>query len=106
MADYVDAISGLELVAVNISHAGVTIEVGTVLLWAYFLPESVERDIRQLKPHALAILSYYAVFLAALDDSFWYLRGRGKELLKDIDDRLQGQANLRELLEWPKMHVV
>ena len=77
-----------------------------MLLWPYFLPESIERGIRQLKPHALVLLSYYAVFLAALDGGFWYLRGRGRELLEEVDDRLQGEEKLRELLVWPKIHVM
>ncbi|KAI1747638.1 C6 zinc finger domain-containing protein [Xylaria castorea] len=105
-ADYDEAISNLDVSAINAAQAGVNIEVGAVMTWAFLLPESVGADIGRLEPHALVVLSYWAVLLAALDGDFWFLRGRGRELLGEIEHRLQEQPRFREYLKWPKANVL
>ncbi|KAI0451709.1 hypothetical protein F5B21DRAFT_364454 [Xylaria acuta] len=105
-ADYDKAISGLDLSAMHAAQAGVNIEVGAVMIWPFLTPESVGVDIGRLEPYALVVLSYWAVILAALDGDFWFLRGRGRELLEEIDNRLQAQPRFREYLKWPKANIL
>ncbi|KAI8951143.1 hypothetical protein F4801DRAFT_589844 [Xylaria longipes] len=105
-ADYDEAVSNLDLSAMHAAQAGVNIEVGALMTWAFLLPESVGVDIGRLEPHALVILSYWAVLLTALDGNFWFLRGRGRELLEEIDHRLQDQPRFREYLKWPKANIL
>lgn len=89
----------------QIGHAGVNVEVGAILLWPFFLPDSVVIDIKDYKPQALLILAYYAVFVSALDKIYWFLRGWGRELLKDINDKIAEQEPCREFLDWPRKHI-
>ncbi|KAI1736630.1 hypothetical protein F4680DRAFT_252659 [Xylaria scruposa] len=105
-ADYDEAISNLDISAIHAAQAGVNIEVGAVMTWAFLLPESVAADIKRLEPHALVVLSYWAVLLSALDGDFWFLRGRGRELLKEIEHYLQEQLRFREYIKWPKANVL
>lgn len=90
----------------QIGHAGVNVEVGAILLWPFFLPESVVNDIKDHKPEALLILAYYAVFVNALDRIYWFLRGWGRELLKDINDEIEVQEPCRDFLDWPRRHIL
>lgn len=103
--DYEKAVTILEVSAVQIAHAGVNVEVGAILLWPFFLPESIVSDIKGHKPQALLILAYYAVFVSSLDRIYWFLRGWGRELLKDINDRIEEQEPCRDLLDWPRRHI-
>ncbi|KAG6358333.1 hypothetical protein INS49_014217 [Diaporthe citri] len=97
--DYEKAVTILEVTVVQIAHAGVDVEVGAILLLAFFLPESVVSDIKDHKLQALLILAYYAVFVHALDKVDWFLRGWGRELLKDINDQIEVQKPCRDLLD-------
>ncbi|KAH8162147.1 hypothetical protein CIB48_g6102 [Xylaria polymorpha] len=105
-ADYDKAIAGLELSAMHAAQAGVNIEVGAVMIWPFMISDTVGVDIGRLEPYALVILSYWAVLLAALDGDFWFLRGRGRELLEEIDHRLQDQPRFREYIKWPKANIL
>lgn len=89
----------------QIGYADVNVEVGAVLLWPFFLPESVVSDIKDHKPQALLILAYYAVFVNALDRIYWFLRGWGQEVFKDIDDHIGVQEPSRDFLDWPRRHI-
>lgn len=101
-AGYSQAVSALDLSASHIAHAGVNIEAGAILLWPFFLPDSIVAHIKGLRPHALLVLSYYAVLLSALERSYWWLRGWGSELLDDITSHLHDQPSLQDMLAWPK----
>ncbi|KAF4948533.1 hypothetical protein FSARC_13705 [Fusarium sarcochroum] len=104
-ADYHKAVSILEVSAVQIAHADVNVEVGAILLWPFFLPDSVIGDIRERKPHGLLVLAYYAVFMNALDRTYWFLRGWGQKLLEDIENHIGDQEQFEGLLAWPRRQV-
>ncbi|EXL94485.1 hypothetical protein NOF04DRAFT_11450 [Fusarium oxysporum II5] len=103
--DYDKAVTILEVSAIQIAYADVNVEVGAILLWPFFLPDTVIADIRQRKPCGLVILAYYAVFVNTLDRIYWFLRGWGQELLKDIENEIGGQEQSREMLMWPRRHI-
>ncbi|KAJ3532861.1 hypothetical protein NM208_g8249 [Fusarium decemcellulare] len=103
--DYEKAASILEVSAVQIAHADVNVEIGAVLLWPFFLPDSVVADIRERKPHALLVLAYYAVFMNALDRTYWFLRGWGQKLLEDIENQIEDHGQFRDLLAWPRRQI-
>ncbi|EXL73148.1 hypothetical protein FOPG_11492 [Fusarium oxysporum f. sp. conglutinans race 2 54008] len=103
--DYDKAVTILEVSAIQIAYADVNVEVGAILLWPFFLPDSVVAAIRQRKPCGLVILAYYAVFVNTLDRIYWFLRGWGQELLEDIGNEIGGQEPSREMLVWPRRHI-
>ena len=90
----------------QIAHAHVNVEVGAVLLWPFFLPDSVIADIRERKPNGLVVLAYYAVFMDVLDITYWFLRGWGQKLLEDIEDQIGDQDQIRDLLAWPRRQII
>ncbi|CAG9990080.1 unnamed protein product [Clonostachys byssicola] len=104
-ADYEKAVATLEISAVQTVCADVNVEVGAVLLWPFFLPDSIIADTRERKPLALVILSYYAVYIHTLDKSYWFLRDWGRRLLNDIEKHIGDAELFRELLEWPRRHI-
>lgn len=104
--DYEKAVTILEVSAVQIAYAGVNVEVGAILLWAFFLPESVVCDIKDHKPQALLLLAYYAVFVHALGRIYWFLRGWGREVFKDINDQIEAHELYRDFLDWPRRHIL
>lgn len=55
--DYEKAVTILEVSAVQIGYAGVNVEVGAILLWPFFVPESVISDIKDHEPQALLVLA-------------------------------------------------
>ncbi|KAL2166849.1 hypothetical protein VTG60DRAFT_2084 [Thermothelomyces hinnuleus] len=87
--DYGHAVTVLDVSATQIAYADVNTEVGAVLLWPFLIPDSIVAGIEQREPHALLILAYYAVFLNALNTTFWFLRGWGRQLLSDIELNLK-----------------
>lgn len=91
--------------ATQIVHAGISIEVGGVLLWAFFVPDTIVSDIKERKVHAMGLLAHYAVFLHALDPTFWFMRGWGKQLLTQVYGEAGDHPQFRELFEWPQSHV-
>ena len=103
--DYEKAVTILEVSAVQIGYAGVNVEVGAILLWPFFLPESIVSDIKNHRPEALLVLAYYAVFVNALDKVYWFLRGWGRDVFKDIDERIQMQDQCKGWLDWPRSHI-
>lgn len=104
--DYDKAVTILEVSAVQIAYAGVNVEVGAILLWAFFLPESLVCDIKDHKPQALLILAYYAVFVNSLDRIYWFLRGWGREVFKDISELIKVDEPCRDFLDWPRRHIL
>lgn len=104
--DYEKTVTILEVSAVQIAHAGVNVEVGAILLWPFFLPESVVCDIKDHKPQALLILAYHAVFVHALDKIYWFLRGWGQKVFKEINDQVEQHELYRDFLNWPLRHIL
>ncbi|KAH8664627.1 C6 zinc finger domain-containing protein [Xylariales sp. PMI_506] len=105
IASYEEAIVTLDVAAARIATAGVNVELGAILLWAFIVSENVIDDIRQRKPHALVLLSHYAVFLGAMDRTYWFLEGWGHRLVEDIDEYLSREPTFKAWLAWPKAHV-
>lgn len=103
--DYEKAVTILEVSAVQIGYAGVNAEVGAILLWPFFLPDSVVSDIKDHKSQALLILAYYTVFVNALDKIYWFLRGWGREVFEDINGQIEAQDLCRDFLDWPRRHI-
>ncbi|KAL1858730.1 hypothetical protein Daus18300_009864 [Diaporthe australafricana] len=103
--DYVKASSMLDFAAKHIAHQGPNIEIGSILLWVYFVPQSVMHDIRQHKPHALLLLAYFSVFLATTDRRYWFLQGWAKQLLDDVEMRLRAKNHFLKWLEWPRSNT-
>lgn len=97
-SDYEEAVSTLTISAMHIAHAGVHLEVGATLMWPFLLPESVMIDLRALKPHATVLLSYYAVILRSMDGSYWFFRGTARDLMKDIESRLEREQRFQQWL--------
>ncbi|KAH7143393.1 hypothetical protein EDB81DRAFT_759839 [Dactylonectria macrodidyma] len=58
-----------------IAVAGVYFEAGGVVVFMYSIYETILMDIGARRPHALVILTYYAIFLATMEKNFWYSRG-------------------------------
>lgn len=103
--DYEKAVLILEVSAMQIGYAGVNVEVGAILLWPFFLPDSVVSDIKNHKPQALLISAYYCVFVNSLDKIYWFLRGWGREVFEDIDGQIETEELCRDLLDWPRRHI-
>lgn len=103
--DYDQGVNAFDVAAMQIAHAGINIEMGALLLWPFFVPESVVRDIRMRKPHALTMLAYYAVFLHSQDAAFWFLKGWGRQLLAQICEEIQDQQKFELVLSWPKQQI-
>lgn len=103
--DYEKAVTILEVSAMQVGWAGVNVEVGAILLWPFFLPDSVVSDIKDHKPYALLILAYYTVFVNALDKIYWFLRGWGREVFEDVDGQDEVHELCRDLLDWPRRHI-
>lgn len=103
--DYEKAVTIHEVSAMQIAYADVNVEVGAILLWPFFLPDSIVTDMRDQRPHGLIVLAYYAVFLNCLDRTYWFSRGWGLKLLRDIDVRVKDHERLRDSLAWPRTHI-
>jgi len=104
-ADFEITVAAFELSAIQIAYAGVNIEIGAILLWPFFIPDSIIAGIKERQPHALLALAYYAVFLNALDPTFWFLRGWGRQLLEQVSAEIGDRPRLREMLDWPTKQV-
>jgi hypothetical protein len=103
--DYDQGVNALDVAAMQIAHAGINIEMGALLLWPFFVPESVVSDIKMRKPHALIMLAYYAVFLHSQDTTFWFLKGWGRQLLVQICQEIQNEEKFKQVLIWPKKQI-
>ncbi|CAM1505776.1 Fc.00g114130.m01.CDS01 [Cosmosporella sp. VM-42] len=103
---YAGAIESLEKSARAIACAGIHAEVGTILSWPYGVHDSILADMRTRKPHALLLLAYIAVFFGVMDKSFWFVRGWGKGLLREVEDLLSGHTRFLEYLKWPRKQMV
>lgn len=102
---YAKAFAGLYTSAKLIAAAGVYAESGAVLCWLYLIDDCIVLDIRARKPHALLLLAYYAVLLATLERSFWYIEGWSRPLVEQIEVLFAGKPRFLDLLRWPKKHV-
>ena len=103
--DYVESVSTMESSSRVMAYHGPDIEMGSVIWWAYAIPDSVMNDIRQQKPHVLLLLAYFSVTLSTTDRRYWFLQGWAKQLLDDIDRRLRSKDRFSEWLVWPRSHT-
>jgi hypothetical protein len=104
--DYIHTIENLERSTRLVALAGCYVETGAVLAWMYGIHDSILIDIGSHRPHALVILAYYSVLLATLEKNFWYSRGWARQLLDDIEVKLNGQPKFLAMLQWPKKSLV
>jgi hypothetical protein len=102
---YLDAVKKLETAARLLSRAGLDIEFGTTLFWVSEVHESIISDIRAFEHAALALMAHFAVFMAALEKTFWYLRGWGKAIICDVNNQLSDQPRMAQVLKWPEKKV-
>lgn len=103
--DYDHAVTVLDVSATQIAYAGVNVEVGAILLWPFFIPDSIVVGIKERRPHAMVILAHFAVLLHALDTTFWFLRNWARQLLADVDAQIGDRPRFKELLDWPKKNI-
>lgn len=104
--DYTHTIDNLERSIKLVALAGVYVETGAVLAWMYGIRDSILVDVASHRPHALVILGYYSILLATLEKSFWYARGWARQLIDDIEGKLNGQPKHLSMIEWPKKNLV
>lgn len=103
--DYANATELLIICTKLIAHAGIHVEPGMVFVWPYTVSDAVISDIRSFYPPALLLFAYYSVLIVTLEHRFWYLARWGRQLFSDIEARLAGHAELREMMDWPKERI-
>ncbi|KAH6971195.1 hypothetical protein BKA56DRAFT_529467 [Ilyonectria sp. MPI-CAGE-AT-0026] len=81
------------------------IEAGYIFVWLHHIQDNLRRDLSEYRPHALLLMSYFSVFLASAEKSFWYLKGWARQILDEVVARLAGQPMFLELVEWPKKQL-
>jgi hypothetical protein len=88
-----------------IALAGTHAEAGTVVFWPYMLHESLVVDFRASHPHSLVILAFYAVFFAALEKQFWYMRRWASGLIEEVQSRLLSHPIAAVEIRWPRIKI-
>lgn len=92
----VDALSRwINLAANSTTYA----EIRTVMTWPISMSEEYISLIRQRHPAALALMTYYCVILHATGGNYWFVRGWGSSVAKDIECALPSQW--RDVVRWP-----
>lgn len=102
---YLLSIQFLETATRLMAFHGPQAELSSILLWAGDLPQQVVHDLHAGRPSALLLLATFAVFMAALEKSFWCIRGWAKALIRDIDSRLLNMPIVSDFLIWPRRKV-
>jgi hypothetical protein len=102
---YLDAVKKLETAARLVSRAGLDIEVGTTLFWISDVHESIISDTRAFDHPALVLMAHFAVFMAALEKTFWYVRGWAKCVVRDVSNQISDQPRVAQALTWPEKKV-
>lgn len=75
-----------------------------VFRWLYLLDDNLIQQMQQKQPHALIILSYFALLMTALQvDNCWYIKGWPEHILYGIHDSTE--ASYRIWLRWPMEQV-
>lgn len=92
----IDALSRwINLAANSTTYA----EIRTVMTWPISMSEDYIALIRQHHPAAVALMAYYCVILHATGGNYWFVRGWGSSVAKDIESTLPTQW--REAVRWP-----
>jgi hypothetical protein len=102
---YLDAVKKLETAARLVARAGLDTEAGTTLFWVSEVHESIISDTRTFEYPALALMAHFAVFMAALEKTFWYARGWAKGVVRDVNNQLSDQPRLAQVVKWPEEKV-
>ncbi|CVK91332.1 uncharacterized protein FMAN_09475 [Fusarium mangiferae] len=77
-----------------------TLEMRVIFSWPMKLPALYLDFLRQEKPLALVILSYYCVLLQSREPNHWMFIGWSDALMKLITNRIRGSLR-EELIQWP-----
>lgn len=102
---YLDAVKKLETAARLFSRTGLDIEVGTSLFWISDVHESIISDTRAFEQPALVLVAHFAVFMAALEKTFWYVRGWAKGVVRDVNNQISDQPRVAQVLAWAEKRV-
>lgn len=102
---YLDAAEKLKAVTRIMGRAGLHAEPAIVFFWTASLDDVIISDSRAFRAPALAVIAYFAVFLAAFERTFWFLRQWAKSLLREIMQKAQTEPRLLQLLKWPEEKV-
>ncbi|KAK9847346.1 hypothetical protein MYU51_019555 [Penicillium brevicompactum] len=102
---YLDAVRKLETAARLVARAGLDTEVGTTLFWVSEVNESIIYDMRAFEHPALTLIAYFAVFMAALEKTFWYVRGWAKAVVREVNIQLSDSPRVAQVSKWPEKKV-
>ncbi|RSL55469.1 hypothetical protein CEP54_009372 [Fusarium duplospermum] len=102
---YLHAVGQLETSAKLFAFAGLYAETGAALFWLYTVDDSIFIDLNAQRPHALLLFAHFLVHVAALERTFWYLKGWSRQIMVKIEEGLVGQPKFQELLQWPKARI-
>ncbi|KAK2743691.1 C6 zinc finger domain-containing protein [Colletotrichum kahawae] len=102
---YEKATLGLKDIVNTLAACGVFSEVGMVLRWLYFLDADILSDIETLQPPALLLVAYFAVILASMEKTVWYLNGWGDAIIRQVDQLLEEDSKERSMFAWAKQQI-
>ncbi|KAH0439720.1 C6 zinc finger domain-containing protein [Colletotrichum camelliae] len=102
---YEKATLGLRDIVRTLAACGVFSEVGMVLRWLYFLDVGILSDIETLQPPALLLVAYFAVILASMEKTVWYLNGWGEAIIRQVDQLLEEDSKERSMFAWAKQQI-
>lgn len=101
-ADYISAISSLELSAKHMAAAGLRMEIGMALFWPFLIPQRIVRAIDHREPLGLILLAHFCVLFSFFHHQ-WFTKGWARQVLSDIIPCIPSSHT--SWLNWPKVHV-
>ncbi|KAK1569912.1 uncharacterized protein LY79DRAFT_653710 [Colletotrichum navitas] len=104
--DYAVAVTELRKVACLVAHAGASPEISMVVFWLYRVSDGVMADVQTAAPHAMVLVSHFAVLLCAVERIYWFFQGWSRHLLDAAEMRLAGLPVFAAALEWPKKQIL
>ncbi|KAF0331124.1 C6 zinc finger domain-containing protein [Colletotrichum asianum] len=102
---YEKATLGLRDIVKTLAACGVFSEAGIVLRWLYFLDAEILADIETLQPTALLLVAHFAVIVASMEKTVWYLNGWGEAIIRQVDQLLEEDSKERSMFAWAKQQM-
>ncbi|KAM5341697.1 hypothetical protein ACJ41O_014728 [Fusarium nematophilum] len=96
----VQALDELHTCVRHVIASGGEPEVGVLVMWPYSVPHDFLIEMRSGSPLALILLAYWAAFFSLMEERFWFVRGWGRTLISEIEEKLRGYACV-VWLAWP-----